>query len=259
MIDKIILNIRHSDDYTDYLLMTAGLTNKRIVPLVNPSSEELKAAADSSSKVLRCFISQDRAYDGCGPVTCDPETGTIRVYSRYYLEEDGSIDYGHAEIVRQAVEGTAMRFLMSRENLREAYRRYFPILWSRRDTICATPKLFFVDSGFCERSLAGDCMPIGAILKAMDEAPETFRIRLGGGCSCGKKPLLIDYDEDFGGNWTLYTWCPVCSSRREIRAWNFQRADQCEQAMEEARASYGKGLVVSPLSLFDLVDELRSA
>jgi hypothetical protein len=32
MTDKIILYIQHSDDYTDYLLMTAGLTNKRIIP-----------------------------------------------------------------------------------------------------------------------------------------------------------------------------------------------------------------------------------
>ena len=38
MTDIIILNIQHSDDYTDYLLMTAGLTNNRIIPLVNPSS-----------------------------------------------------------------------------------------------------------------------------------------------------------------------------------------------------------------------------
>jgi hypothetical protein len=258
MTDKIILNIQHSDDYTDYLLMTAGLTNKRIIPMVNPGSEKLQAATDGNTEVLRCCISRDTAYDWCGPVARDPETGSIRIYSHYYLEDDGSINYGHAETVRQTVEEMAMRILMSSENLREAYRLYFPVFWSNRDKIYADPKLFFVDSGHIGSLFSGDYMPVGAILKAMDEDPSLFRIRLGGGCSCGQRPLLVDYDEVYGQNWIIYTWCPECGSRREIRAWNFLRSYKCEKAMDDASLYYCKGRAVSPLSLFDLADELRS-
>lgn len=44
MIDKVILDIAHSDDYTDYLFMTAALTNSRVIPLIDPSAEELREA-----------------------------------------------------------------------------------------------------------------------------------------------------------------------------------------------------------------------
>lgn len=257
MTDKIILNIQHSDDYTDYLLMTAGLTNKRIIPMVNPSSEKLKAAKDDNTKVLRCYIQNHPIYAWSSPVTGDIDAGSITVNTGYYLEEDGNINYHKAEIVRQSLEEMADNVLMANDNLREAFRHYFPFLWSSRAKIYADPKYFFVGSGRYESF--GDSMPVGAILKAMDEDPSTFQIRLGGGCSCGKRPLLIDYDHVYNAYWTLYTWCPVCQSRREILAWNFQRADQCARAVEDAMSYYSKGKALSPLSLFDLVDELRSA
>ena len=242
MTDKIILNIQHSDDYTDYLLMTAGLTNNRIIPMVNPSSEKLKAAKDNNTKVLRCYTVHHPMYTWSSPVTGDIDAGSITVNTGYYLEEDGSINYHKAEIVRQSLEEMANNVLMANDNLREAFRHYFPFLWG---------------SGRYENF--GDSMPVGAILKAMDEDPSTFQIRLGGGCSCGKRPLLIDYDHVYNAYWTLYTWCPVCQSRREIHAWNFQRADQCARAVEDAMSYYSKGKAVSPLSLFDLVDALRGS
>lgn len=257
MTDKIILNIQHSDDYTDYLLMTAGLTNKRIIPMVNPSSEKLKAAKDDNTKVLRCYIQNHPIYAWSSPVTGDIDAGSITVNTGYYLEEDGNINYHKAEIVRQSLEEMVNNVLMATDNLREAFRHYFPFLWGCRAKIYADPKDFFVGSGRYENF--GDSMPVGAILKAMDEDPSTFQIRLGGGCSCGKRPLLIDYDHVYNAYWTLYTWCPVCQSRREIHAWNFQRADQCARAVEDAMSYYSKGKALSPLSLFDLVDELRSA
>lgn len=40
MIDNVILDIAGSDDYTDYLFMTAALTNSRVAPLLNPTEEE---------------------------------------------------------------------------------------------------------------------------------------------------------------------------------------------------------------------------
>lgn len=46
MIDKVILDIAHSDDYTDYLFMTAALTNSRVIPLIDPSAEELRRQSD---------------------------------------------------------------------------------------------------------------------------------------------------------------------------------------------------------------------
>lgn len=257
MTDKIILNIQHSDDYTDYLLMTAGLTNKRIIPMVNPSSEKLKAAKDNNTKVLRCYTVHHPMYTWSSPVTGDIDAGSITVNTGYYLEEDGSINYHKAEIVRQSLEEMANNVLMANDNLREAFRHYFPFLWGSRAKIYADPKYFFVGSGRYENF--GDSMPVGAILKAMDEDPSTFQIRLGGGCSCGKRPLLIDYDHVYNAYWTLYTWCPVCQSRREIHAWNFQRADQCARAVEDAMSYYSKGKAVSPLSLFDLVDALRGS
>lgn len=257
MTDKIILNIQHSDDYTDYLLMTAGLTNNRIIPMVNPSSEKLKAAKDNNTKVLRCYTVHHPMYTWSSPVTGDIDAGSITVNTGYYLEEDGSINYHKAEIVRQSLEEMANNVLMANDNLREAFRHYFPFLWGSRAKIYADPKYFFVGSGRYENF--GDSMPVGAILKAMDEDPSTFQIRLGGGCSCGKRPLLIDYDHVYNAYWTLYTWCPVCQSRREIHAWNFQRADQCARAVEDAMSYYSKGKAVSPLSLFDLVDALRGS
>lgn len=257
MTDKIILNIQHSDDYTDYLLMTAGLTNKRIIPMVNPSSEKLKAAKDNNTKVLRCYTVHHPMYTWSSPVTGDIDAGSITVNTGYYLEEDGSINYHKAEIVRQSLEEMANNLLMANDNLREAFRHYFPFLWGSRAKIYADPKYFFVGSGRYENF--GDSMPVGAILKAMDEDPSTFQIRLGGGCSCGKRPLLIDYDHVYNAYWTLYTWCPVCQSRREIHAWNFQRADQCARAVEDAMSYYSKGKAVSPLSLFDLVDALQGS
>ena len=257
MTDKIILNIQHSDDYTDYLLMTAGLTNKRIIPMVNPSSEKLKAAKDNNTKVLRCYTVHHPMYTWSSPVTGDIDAGSITVNTGYYLKEDGSINYHKAEIVRQSLEEMANNVLMANDNLREAFRHYFPFLWGSRAKIYADPKYFFVGSGRYENF--GDSMPVGAILKAMDEDPSTFQIRLGGGCSCGKRPLLIDYDHVYNAYWTLYTWCPVCQSRREIHAWNFQRADQCARAVEDAMSYYSKGKAVSPLSLFDLVDALRGS
>ena len=47
--------------------------------------------------------------------------------------------------------------------------------------IYANPKLFFANSGRYSGGIVDDYMPIGAVLKAIDEDPKNFRIRLGGG------------------------------------------------------------------------------
>ena len=256
MTDKIILNIQHSDDYTDYLLMTAGLTNARIIPMVGANTQAIKAKADNHTLVLKFYITREEISPWNLPVEADMNYGSIRIRSRFYLEDDGTINAAHAEIVRQSVQELAMNALLSPANLREVYRQYFPVLWSKREMIYANPKLFFANSGRYSGGIFGDYMPIGAVLKAIDEDPKNFRIRLGGGCSCGQRPFLIDWEQVYGEHWTLYTWCPVCHSRREIRAWNFQRSWNCERSIEQSRSYYDKGQGLSALTLFDVLDAL---
>ena len=257
MVDKVILDIHHSDDYPDYLLMTAGLTNKRIIPMVGASQYQIKAQSDINTLVLRCYNSRSEIGSWESPVSVDPNAGSIRVLSRFYLDDDSSVNAANAEIVRQTVQETIMNILLTPTNLLEVYRHYFPILWSKRQVIYSNPKLFFANSGRYSGGIVDDFMPIGAILKAIDEDPKNFRIRLGGGCSCGQRPFLIDWDQVYGKHWTLYTWCPVCHSRREIRAWNFQRAWKCEHSIDESRLYYDKGQGSSSLSLFDVLDTIQ--
>ena len=259
MVDKVILDIHHSDDYTDYLFMTAGLTNKRIIPMVATSRQTIKAQSDINTLVLRCYNSRSEIGSWESPVSVDLNAGSVRVLSRFYLDDDGSINAVNAEMVRQTIQESVVNALMTPRNLLELYRHYFPILWSKRQMIYANPNLFFASSGKYSGRFVNDYMPIGAVLKAIEEDPKTFRIRLGGGCSCGERPFLIDWDRVYGEHWTLYTWCPVCHSRREIRAWNFQRAWNCERSIEDSSYYYDKGQGRSPLSLFDVLDAVKSA
>ena len=259
MTDKIILNIRHSDDYTDYLLMTAGLTNARIIPMVGASTQAIKAKSDKNTLILKCYNTRGKIPPGNPPVEFDMNYGSACIRSCFYLENDGTINATNAEIVRQSVQEVAMNALLSPANLREVYRHYFPVLWSKQQVIYSNPKLFFANSGRYSGGIVDDYMPIGAVLKAIDEDPKNFRIRLGGGCSCGQRPFLIDWDQVYGEHWTLYTWCPVCHSRREIRVWNFQRAWNCERSIEQSRNYYDKGQGSSSLSLFDVLDAVKSA
>ena len=256
MVDKVILDIHHSDDYTDYLLMTAGLTNKRIIPMLSPSTPQVKAASDNHTLILKCYNNRKELSTWDSPVDADTNYGSLRILSRFYLDDDGNINAANAEMVRQTVQETIMNILLSPTNLLEVYRHYFPILWSKRQKIYANPKLFFANSGRYRGGIVDDYMPIGAVLKAIDEDPKNFRIRLGGGCSCGQRPFLIDWDQVYGEHWTLYTWCPVCQSRREIRAWNFQRAWKCERSIEDSRNYYDKGQGSSSLSLFDVIERI---
>ena len=47
---------------------------------------------------------------------------TILVLSRIYLDDDGEIDAGNAEIVRSLIQKAATDVLESAENLKEVYR-----------------------------------------------------------------------------------------------------------------------------------------
>lgn len=259
MVEKVILNIAHSDSYTDYLIMTAGLTNRRIIPIISPTSEKLKEKMDDTTLVLRCFNSRTEFSPGWDePVTANTETGSIRINSRFYLDDEGNINTANTEIVRQTIQKVAISTLLDEENLRELFRHYFPLFWHNRQLIYDDPKLFFADSGRYGHSYF-EGSPVGAVLKAMDEDAKTFRIRLGGGCSCGADPILVDFDRVHGEHWTLYTWCPACGTRKEIRAWNFQRMDRCYKSVDDAMDYYNKGQGLSPLNLLDVIDVLKDS
>lgn len=264
MTDKIILNITHSDDYTDYLFQTASLTNKRIVPLVNPDQGEIARNSDTNTLVLHCINLRKEIQEGESPLSVNTTSKSVKVLSRYYLSDDGTIDSSNAQMIRSQMEHAFGKILFDNVNLREVFHRNFPLLWARRRRIIEDPKLYFV---FCGRYGGGNDgyteMPLGAILKSMEENGSQFRLSLGGGCDCREKPLIIDYDEtwgeDYAKTWRLYTWCPVCQSRREIKAWNFQRAASCDRAMELTRRECDKGQGLSGMTLFDVIDTLRSA
>ena len=126
MIDKVILDIAHSDDYTDYLFMTAALTNSRVIPLIDPSAEELRRQSDGNAFIFKCRNSRKALESGDGTVRADQYSHTILVLSRIYLDDDGEIDAGNAEIVRSLIQKAATDVLESAENLKEVYRLHFP-------------------------------------------------------------------------------------------------------------------------------------
>lgn len=264
MINKIILNIPHSDDYTDYLFMTAALTNHRVVPMLNPVQKEIKRQSDVNTLVLRCINVHKLPDEDDRIVKADPMSKTICVMSKYYLLEGGEIDHHRAEMTRASIEHAINNILMDPRNLREVFRQHLPLLWMKRKEIFANPQFFFAFSG--RYGIGPDGYgeaPVGAILKAMEEDPKLFKVRLGGGCDCGEKPFLVDYDRVFesgaSSTWLLYTWCPICHSRREIRAWDFKRAYSCDYRITQILEENDKGQGLSNLSLFDVIDALRDA
>ena len=258
MFDKIILNITHSDDYTDYLFVTAGLTNKRIVPLIQPSEEAIKEQSDCNTLVLRCFNSRRKIDDLNMAVEGDERARSIRVFSRAYLDDDGTIHHGQAEMVRAKIDFILSHILFSPNNIRPVFRHYFPLFWMKRDIILNDPRYFFCLVRYAEY-WDRNPLTLGAILKATEDNPRTFRIQLGGGCSCNEKPILVDAEQMYGEHWTIYTWCPVCHTRRDVRAWHFQRDQLYERDVLDIFRQNDKGQGLSALSLFDVIDTLTSA
>ncbi|MBP5333474.1 MAG: hypothetical protein J6W94_05330 [Bacteroidales bacterium] len=262
MTDKIILSIPHSDDYTDFLFLTAALTNKRIVPMLDPTREQIAKESDHNTLVLRCLNIHEVPGPGKHIVSADAASRTVKLLSRYYLSADGTVDAGRADMARAAIASAVEGILLEPKNLREAFRLNFPLLWAKRRQIIDNPQMFFVFSGRYGTGPDWDTpVPLGAVLKAMEDNPETFRLQVTGGCSCTRKPMLIDFEETYGyntqGNWTLYTWCPECHSRREIHAWNFQRSDVCALRMTYAGKENDKGQGLSNLTIFDVIDAVR--
>ena len=267
MIRKIVLNIRHSDDYTDYLLMTSALTDKRIVPLLDPNDNVLQLVTDSKTLVLRCEASngepRERRKPGPG-LFINQGKGEVVVFPKYYYHADGSIDSTHAELVRSQLNDALHTILYCTNNINKLYIRCFPFLWKYRQKIYDNPQFF---STFCGRHIqefaVGHCMSLGAVLKALEKNEGLFRMRLEGGCNCTDKPYLIDYKKSYSGEtkgaWLLQTWCPDCQSFHAVWVEKFDEALLCDQAIYDVRKEYDPDLRLSNLSLFDVIDAIQDA
>ena len=258
MTDKIILDIRHSDPYTDSLFLTAAFTNRRVMPLVDPDRDEIRRRSGVNTAVIRCVNTREECAGGGDPVFINGR-GDLFVRSRCYLADDGSIDFGKAEAVRALIGNFVTDKLLAPANLLEVYRQNFHVLWACRSRIYADPQLFYARSGRYSSRLH-DCLPIGTILRAIEDDPANFRLSLRGGCSCSESPILVDYPSRYslGNGWRLFTWCPKCGSRREVQAGSFWRRESCDLSFERTDIYYNKGRGYSALSLLDVVDRLRS-
>ncbi len=260
MIDKVILDIAHSDDYTDYLFMTAALTNSRVIPLIDPSAEELRMQGGGNTFIFKCHNSRKPLEDGDRTVRADQYSHTILVLSRIYLDDDGEIYASNAEIVRSLIQKAATDVLESAENLKEVYRLHFPTFWAERERIYGNPRFFHARTGIFNRQIYKE-VPLGVMLKAIEEAPDLFRPVSVGGCHCKERPLLIDYEYDAVAldECALHTWCPTCRSRRCFKVRNFDLERTSSAFIGRIYNEYDNVQEFSTLSLFDVLDALVSS
>lgn len=260
MIDKVILDIAGSDDYTDYLFMTAALTNSRVIPLIDPSAEELRRQSDGNTFIFKCHNSRKELEKGDRTVNADQYSHTILVLSRIYLDDGGGIDSGNAEIVRSLIQKAVTDVLESAENLKEIYRLHFPTFWAGRERIYGNPRFFYARTGIFNRQIYKD-VPLGVMLKAIEGAPDLFRPETLGGCRCKERPILIDYEYDpvTLDECTMHTWCPTCRSRRGFKVRNFDLERACSAFIGRIHNEYDNGQGFSTLSLFDVLDALASS
>lgn len=260
MIERIILNIRHSDDYTDYLFQTACLKNSHVIPMADASEEELKENAVPGALILLCEGLYHDPFLKEPAVWVSRRHKSILIISEYYLHEDGSIDYSHAEMVRQQVAAGILEILEDRQNIREVYRHYFGLLWNNRERIYNDPRLFFANTAILHRLAFVRWISIGAMQKTIERYPEYFSVP-GVHCShpCKRDVLLTDfqYVKDYvSGEWEyeLYFWCPECNRSfcKTIEApdnWALM-SDLIEKVCKEYDG------VPSSFTIFDVIDEV---
>lgn len=256
MIEKIILAIAHSDDFTDYLFQTACLTNRRIVPMLNPTVSELYDARGGNTIVYRC---EGRYKD---PQTMAPSVfvhrlnRSITVLTHCYLREDGSIDILEAEMARERIEKALLEELESSQNLREMYQQYFTGLWENRKAIYANPQFFYANSGVSNKFVKA--VPLGVMLKTLEDNPGFFVNPANG-------QMLIDFQyvenpETDKWEWILEWWYPGCRYlMTEVIGWKsdrFKTKDMLAYTIVKACRKYNKGQVRSPLTILNVIDRL---
>ena len=256
MIEKIILAIAHSDDYTDYLFQTACLTNHRIVPMLNPTASELYDAIGSNTIVYRCEGRYKDLQMMAPSVFAHRLNRSITVLTHYYLREDGSIDIAEAEIAREMIEKALLEELESSQNLREAYRQYFTGLWENRKTIYANPQLFYANSGLSNKFVKS--VPLGVMLKTLEENPGIFVNPANG-------QMLIDFQyvenaETDKWEWILEWWYPGCRYlTTEVIDWmggKFKTKDLLAYTIAKVCSKYNKDQGRSHLTVLNVIDRL---
>lgn len=255
MIEKIILDIQHSDHYTDYLFQTACLTNRRIVPMLNPSASELRDATDDNTIVYRCDGRYKDPQLIAPSVFAHSIKRTITVLTHYYFRNDGSINLTEAEIARESIAKALLDVLESPQNLRAVYRGYFTGLWNNRQEIYASPQLFYASCGISNKFVKS--VPLGVMLKTVEENPDLF-------INAENGKTLIDFQfmenlETGKWEWNLEWWYPGGYLTTEIVSWlsgKFKSKDLLAYTIEQACRKYDKGQGRSPLNIFNVIDEL---
>lgn len=253
MIERIILDIKHSDDYTDYLFQTVALKNRRIIPMVGPSDEALDAVKDENTIIYRCEASFNDSILPVEPILVNCHARTITVFTHNYLRGDGSIDSFQAEITRQSIEKEILSALEMDENLREVYKHYFSFLWENRKRIYANPQFFYAKCGLHNKF--AQSIPLGGMLKSIDENQEVFRNQVTG-------RILLDFEFCDTWNWYLEWWDPVSRTNfTEVIKWEdgfneFKEKDLLACTIETACKKYCKGKWAGPFTVFDVLDRL---
>ena len=265
MIERIILDIKHSDDYTDYLFQTAALTNKRIIPIVGATEQEIIYAGWPTTLILRCEGRDGEPGLQMRPVWFNEYSRMICLSRDSYLREDGSIDSTQAGSVRETIEGKLLAILENKENLRDVYRHYFWLLWEKREKIYEDPRLFYVSCGL-HNKFSSD-VPLGVMLKAIEQHPDLFRMpKEHKWHKCAADMMLIDFQyegktDEQDSVWRLYRWCPDChlSTSVTIRSFSnpwFQVKDLVAWFVDRKRKTCDKGQGRSPFTVFDVIDRL---
>ena len=256
MIERILLNIETDDEYAEYVLLTSALTNKRVVPMLRPSPAELGAVHDSHTAIIRCFDSpslKHGVYYGYN---------TIGIPTQFYLTKDGAINSTRVEIAHQQIEKILLDLLEDSDNLLQVYRFHFRRLWEHREQIYAKPELYFARCGLKTRF--GGLVPLGAMLKAIDEHPKDFRVPVSEWHPCGVDQLIIDFqydktDEDGKWKWNIHRWCPVCNLVTfELRTGEKRKEKyHLSRLVKRTMAKYDKGQGLSALTVLDVLDRLN--
>ena len=261
MTERIILNIHHSDDYTDYLFQTVCIKNKRIIPLMNVSDAELKYAEWPTTLILNCDGETCDNYWKSLSVWVSEEYHCANVQTGYYLRPDGTIDNTEAELIRQTLEKELLNILENGQNLRDAYHKYFSLLWRCRETIYSDPRLFYADIGL--RNKCVGFIPLGAMLKAIEENPEYPMVPDEHRWHhCKADMILIDYEKQYDRdrdkrNYRQHLWCPDCGElfSRSIHTYtNYWKSIM--QLIENTCRKYDKGQGRSRYTIFNVIDNL---
>ena len=259
MIEFIILNIHHSDDYTDYLFQTAALTNPRVLPMVNPTQEELDAARKKNFSVVYNCYGRFRDPRMVAPsVLSHSINRTITVQTHYYISEDGSINLTEAETARALIEKELNEQLNAPKNLRDIYRHYFFGIWKNRELIYANPLYFYANCGVSNKFVKS--VPLGVVLKAIEENPDLFTKRQSAYHRCPHDSILCDfqyYPDDEIQEWHVHYCCPVCGDEvMEVYEWIFHQKDILAFTVEKTLRKYNRCQGRSRLNIFNVIDEL---